>query len=89
MLPPLHKHTGRLSWELAFAGLLIVIKLAEDPSRPLALRCWARQSADHTKQTDLWFSLVRVHRLFPDGERVSCWRLNLGPVSVWVGRHAL
>jgi hypothetical protein len=89
MLPPLHKHTGRLSWELAFAGLLIVIKLAEDPAKPLLLRCWAHQSADRTEQTDLWFSLVRVHRVFEDGERVRCWRLNAGPLSVWFGRLPL
>lgn len=88
-MPPLHKHTGRLSWEIAIAGVQITIKLAEDPSRPLPLRCWAHQNADRNRQTDLWFSVVRVHRQYPEGDTVSVWRLNAGPLTVWVGRRAL
>lgn len=84
-LPPLHKHTGCLAWEPRAGRLYVRICLSEDPVRPLPLRCWAQQRADGCEQTDLWFSLVRVRRVFDDGSTSSCIRLNFGPLAVWVG----
>lgn len=83
--PPLNRHSGRLSWERQIGRLYVSVKLAEDPQRRPLRRKWAQQSPSGDKETEYWVALVRVRKVFADGDIASCMNLYFGPLAIWWG----
>ncbi len=79
---PLHKNSGRMSWFWRIRRLFIELTVAEDPSKPLLLRTWGRETADGKEQEAFIFKLSRSVREYEDGERQSAWALVIGPLCL-------
>lgn len=84
-LKPLHKHSGRLKKTWKIGRLLVMIKIAEDPSRPLILRTWGRlDSKTDTVYTTIFGVNMVTHEYGDDGSIQKAMNIILGPVSLWL-----
>lgn len=83
-LEPLHNNSGRMSWDWRIRRLFISLTLAEDPSKPLPLRTWGRETADGKEQESFFFKLSRSVREYETGERQAAWALLIGPICLHV-----
>lgn len=89
-LPPLHKNSGRISWDWQARRLLVRLTIAEDPEKPLLLRTWAITTEAGRAQEDFFFKLSRLVLEFDDGERQASWNLVVGPVNLrlaFINKH--
>lgn len=88
--PPLHKHTGRLSWFWHRGRFYFNTAIAEDPASPLWRRTWGHAIEGGVKHSLIEFARLAV--AFEDGTPVSAYSITLGPLKVtWAlfpgGRH--
>lgn len=81
-LEPLHKNSGRMSWDWRIRRLFISLTIAEDPAKPLLLRTWARPTADGKEQVMFIFKLSRSVREDDTGGLQAAWSLVVGPVCL-------
>ena len=68
----------RLIWRLFFT-----LTIAEDPSKPLLFRNWARQEDSGRNQRDMFIEVARVTHKFQDGSKKKAWNIIVGPLSIW------
>lgn len=81
-LEPLHKNSGRMSWDWRIRRLFISLTIAEDPAKLLLFRTWGRTTADGKEQEAFLFKLSRSVHEYETGELQAAWAILIGPVCL-------